>query len=248
LGTAGARFVVARQLRSSAGTFLHLKGLSIMLDPGPGTLARCAASRPRIDATKLDAVVLTHAHIDHSNDVNVLIDAMTAGGFERRGALFAPQDCLEGEGAVVLRYLRPFLERIVTLEPAREYDIGRLRFRTSVRHRHSVETYGVRFDLDGRSVGFLVDTEYFPELAQSYAGCDVLVINVVRFQPSGGKIQHLSVPEAADIIAEVKPRQAILTHFGMTMLKAKPWEVADRLTRQLGVEVKAASDGMTLDL
>ena len=34
----------------------------------------------------------------------------------------------------------------------------------------------------------------------------------------------------------------------MTMLKAHPWELAAQLTQELGVEVIAASDGMTVDL
>ena len=42
LGTAGARHVVARQIRYSAGTYLRAGGRDIMIDPGPGTLVRCA--------------------------------------------------------------------------------------------------------------------------------------------------------------------------------------------------------------
>jgi len=89
LGTAGARFVVARQLRASAGVFIKMKGSNIILDPGPGTLVRCAKSKPPIDIAALDAVILSHAHIDHTNDANILIDAMTGGGLKKRGILFA---------------------------------------------------------------------------------------------------------------------------------------------------------------
>jgi len=124
LGTAGARFVVAKQLRSSAGTYIEVEGKKIMLDPGPGTLVRCAKSKPAIDVTGLDAIILTHAHIDHSNDVNILIDAMTNGGLKKRGVLFAPGDCLEGKNEVVFRYLKDFLQEIVRLEANREYRIG----------------------------------------------------------------------------------------------------------------------------
>jgi len=52
-GTAGARFVVARQLRSSAGVYLRINGKNNILDPGPGTLVRCAKSKP-------DEVILTY--------------------------------------------------------------------------------------------------------------------------------------------------------------------------------------------
>jgi ribonuclease BN (tRNA processing enzyme) len=249
LGTAGARFVVARQLRASGGTFLHIKGQRIMLDPGPGTLVRCAKSRPKIDATALDAIILTHSHIDHSNDVNILIDAMTAGGFEKRGRLFAPAEALHGENAVILNYLRDFLQEINVLEPQCAYQTGDVSFSTSIRHRHSAETYGVKVDVGGLTVSFLADTQFFPELIESYTGSDILVINLVRYEPhESGKILHLCVEDAREILSHIRPQRAILTHFGMTMLKAKPWLVAEQLSNELGISVTAASDGMTVDL
>ncbi|HAP31749.1 MAG TPA: hypothetical protein DCQ14_01645 [Firmicutes bacterium] len=38
LGTAGARFVVSRQLRASGGIWFALGGEQILVDPGPGSL------------------------------------------------------------------------------------------------------------------------------------------------------------------------------------------------------------------
>jgi len=249
LGTAGARFVVARQLRYSAGTFLSLGGKAIMLDPGPGTLTRCAASRPKIDATKLDALILTHGHIDHSNDVNILIDAMTGGGLERRGHLFAPAECLEGPHKVLLDYLRDFPTSIVALQAESDYELDGVRFSTSARHHHPAETYGVKFHRSAGLVSFLPDTEYFDGLAESYAGSDVLVVNVVRLEPHQSvRIMHLTLEEAERVIGEVHPRRAVLTHFGMTMLRAKPHELAAAMSDRLGLEVLAARDGMTLGL
>lgn len=249
LGTAGARFVVARQLRSSAGVFISMKGKNIILDPGPGTLVRCAKSRPGIDVTKLDAIILTHAHIDHTSDVNILIDAMTSGGLRRRGILFAPKECIYGEDAVVLKYLRDFMEAIVILEENQPYGIEELRFSTSLRHQHPVETYGVNFDLDGHKISFMVDTRYFPDLIRSYTGAHLLVMNVVRYDPhESGEVMHLCVDDVRRILSEIRPGRAILTHFGMTMLKRRPWELAKKLTDELGLEVIMASDGMTVEL
>lgn len=249
LGTAGARFVVAKQLRSSAGILITMKGKHIILDPGPGALVKCAKSRPSIDATKLDAIILTHAHIDHTNDVNILIDAMTSGGLRKRGILFAPHECISGENAVVLKYLRGFLKDIIILEEDREYGLDDVMFSTSVRHQHPVETYGVNFDFHGRKISFMVDTRYFPDLIESYKDAHLLVMNVVRYNPhESGEVMHLCVDDVRQILSRIKPDKAILTHFGMTMLKAKPWELSKKLKEELHLDVIAASDGMTIEL
>ncbi len=249
LGTAGARFVVAKQLRSSGGVFISAGGRKLIMDPGPGTIVRCAASRPPIDPAELDAVILTHAHIDHSNDVNILIDAMTAGGLRKRGTLFAPAECLQGRHAVVLKYLKGFLEGIVTLKPSARYHIGELPFSTSISHLHSAETYGIKFEINGRKISFLVDTKFFPELLKSYRGSDILVINVVRDTPfENREILHLTLQDVRTLVAGIRPQKAILTHFGMMMLRARPWQTAARLAEELGINVVAASDGMTVTL
>lgn len=249
LGTAGARFVVAGQLRSSAGTYLSLRGLSLMLDPGPGTLVRCASSRPKIDVSKLDAVILSHSHIDHSNDVNILIDAMTEGGLKKRGRLFVPAEALEGENAIILKYLRDYPRQIIVLDSEREYRLGYLNFTTSPLHDHPVETYGLKFHLPDCTLSFMVDTRFFPELVDFYRGSDILVINVVRYKAHESRdVRHLNVDDAREILIQTRPRRAILTHFGMTMLKARPHLVAEILSRELGLEVMAAYDGMKVEL
>ena len=249
LGTAGARFVVLKQLRSSAGTFLSMNGQGIILDPGPGTLVRCASSRPKIEGKGIDAIILSHRHIDHSTDVNVLVELMTDGGFTKRGALFATEEALEGDDPVLLRYVRQFVERIEILKPDTEYRLGELRFRTHGRHHHTTETYGFTFSSQEGPVSFIVDTSFFPELCEWYAGSAVLVLNMVRMTPHpSDKVMHLCYDDARTLLSNIRPRLAIITHFGMTVIKAKPWEVARKLSDETGVEVIAASDGKTVNL
>ena len=249
LGTAGARYIVARQIRASGGIFLSSGNKKIILDPGPGALVRCARSKPQIDPFEIDAIILTHAHIDHSNDVNVMIDAMTEGGCKKRGVLFAPREALEGEHAVVLRYLREFLQDIITIEEEKEYCIGNVRFCTSIRHHHPAETYGIQILMPGGKISFMSDTAFFPGLVSSYANTRVLIVNVVRYKPHESReIQHLNVEDVQKLIEGIKPAEVILTHFGQTMIKAKPWVVAEELEKECGIPVKAASDGMLYDL
>jgi len=56
------------------------------------------------------------------------------------------------------------------------------------------------------------------------------------------------VPDVERIINELKPKVAILTHFGMSVWRAKPWQIAQRLSAKTGVRVIASRDGMRFDL
>lgn len=243
LGTAGARIMVARQILASGGIWLELAGQNILLDPGPGSLVQCI--RRKLDPAKLTAIILSHKHLDHSSDVNIMIEAMTGGGLRRRGVVLAPADALEND-PVILKYLRSFPERIEVLAEGGHYALGEVMLETPIRHIHPVETYGLIFQTPRHAFSYVADSRYFEKLTAVYRG-ELLIINVMRLEP-GGPFDHLSVPEAADIIRSIKPRLAVLSHFGMTMWRARPWEIAARLSQETGVRVIAARDGMKLDL
>src|SRR5512142_3006149 len=97
LGTAGARFAVSTQLRHSGGLVWSLGGVVLWVDPGPGALVRALSSRPKVDPAKVDALLLTHRHLDHVGDATAVVEAMTRGGFAPRGVLLAPPGALDEE-------------------------------------------------------------------------------------------------------------------------------------------------------
>lgn len=248
LGTAGARFVVAKQLRASGGVWIAFQGVALHLDPGPGALVRALSSRPPLDPATLSGVLLSHRHLDHSNDTNVIVEAMTQGATKVRGHLFLPGDALEDE-PVVFRYLREHLEGIHILSEGGEYTLGPLRFTTPLRHVHGVETYGFTFFFPQGVVSFITDTQFTEKLFSAYQGSDVLVVHTLRLERSDHPdLLHLSVPDVEILLRTLRPRLAILTHFGMTILRAKPWEIADRLAEKCGCAVVAAHDGLVFDL
>ncbi len=243
LGTAGARFMVSRQLAASGGLWLNLNGTEILVDPGPGSIVQ--STRRKLNAEKLNAIVLSHRHLDHAADVNIMIEAMTNGGFNRHGFLFAPADALETE-PVVFSYLKKYLEGIVVLEGERAYTTGNVTFTTSVRHIHPVETYGMVFQASRHTLAYIADTRYFDDLFRSY-NSEIIIINMVLTEPRP-PIDHLSIPDVERIIREIKPRVAILSHFGLHVWEAKPWLIAEDLSQKTGVKVIAARDGMKFDL
>ena len=240
MGTAGARFMVARQVAASGGLFLEENGTRISLDPGPGAVVQYA--RRQIDLTTLDAIVVSHRHLDHVGDVNVMLEAMTDGGFQHRGQLFCPSDALDDD-PVVLRYVRRFPREIVRLAPDTTYSVNGLSFTTSGRHRHQVETYGFRF---GARLGWVTDSEYYDGIAEQHRA-DVMVIHTVLLHCRAG-LPHMCVADVERIVREAQPKLALLTHFGTTVWHAGPAAIAADLTQRTGVEVRAATDGLSVEL
>jgi phosphoribosyl 1,2-cyclic phosphodiesterase len=245
-GTGGARFVAASQIRATGGLWLNYRDTDLFIDPGPGAVVRIHASKDHFEPGRLDGIILTHKHLDHSNDVNIMIEAMTDGGFRKRGTLFCPEDAVSVD-PVVFKYARDFVEKIEFLKEKKSYTIKDITFTTPVRHVHGVETYGLIFHLN-RTIGLISDTRFFEELPDFYR-TDYLIVNVLRTDPKGPSrvLDHLSLKEFAAIITRVKPKMAIMTHFGLTMIQGKPHILAEQLTRETGIEVVAAYDGMKLD-
>jgi ribonuclease BN (tRNA processing enzyme) len=244
LGTAGARFMVSKQLAASGGMWFNLNGTQLLIDPGPGCIVQ--TSKRKLNAEKLSAIIISHRHLDHAADTNVMVEAMTNGGFKKHGRLFLPADALEPE-SVIFSYLKNYIEGITLLEATKTYEIGNISFKTSVRHIHPVETYGMVFTSNGQTIGYLTDTLYFEGLANSYTGSDLLIVNMVLTEPRP-PIEHLSVPDVERIILEIKPKTAVLSHFGMRVWQAKPWLIAEAMSEKTGVRVIAARDGMKFDL
>ena len=242
--------MIISQLLASGGLWFNFDGTQILMDPGPGCIVQ--VTRRKLNPQELSAIIVSHRHLDHSADVNVMTEAMTEGGFHKRGILFAPGDAIETE-PIIHNYLKNSLEHIEILEAGKTYSIGNISFTTPVRHVHLVENYGMIFKTKKHTIAYITDTRYFEELGSYYKG-DLLMLNLTFLKPRttpdrpGAPLDHLSMPDAERLIREIKPKTAILTHFGMGMWRAKPALVAEELTQKTGIKVIAATDGLVYDL
>jgi phosphoribosyl 1,2-cyclic phosphodiesterase len=248
LGTAGARFVVSTQLRHSGGLVWTLAGTTIWVDPGPGALVRALASRPKVDPARTDVLVVTHRHLDHAGDATAVVEAMTKGGFGRRGALLAPRDALEVE-PVVFRYAQGFVARRAFLAEGSRHELAPgVLLETPLAHDHGVETYGYRLSAPGLSAGHVVDTYWLDALVEAYAGVDLLVVNTTRERGRDRRYLHLGADDAEALVGAIRPRLAVLTHLGMQLARGRPDLVALGISERTGVPTVAARDGWLLGL
>ncbi len=235
--------MVSRQLAASGGMWLNLHGTEILVDPGPGCIVQ--STKRKLNGEKLSAIIVSHRHLDHSADVNIMVEAMTNGGFNPHGRLYAPADALEPE-SIIFSYLKQYIEGIDILEEGKSYAINNISFTTPVRHEHPVETYGMLFKTPAHTFAYIADSNYFESLHEYYPG-ELILINVVLTEPRP-PIQHLSIPDAERLVREIKPKVAILNHFGMHVWQQKPWKIAEVMSEKTGVRVIAARDGMKFDL
>ena len=245
LGTSGGRFVLIRQIRKSGGIWFNFDNTNFLIDPGPGSLINSLNSKPKLNPRDLDGIILTHRHLDHSNDVNLMIEAMTNGGWDKKGIIFAPSDALYDD-PVILEHFRNHVDKIEILKEKGTYKIGNIRFETPVKHIHGVEAFGLNIYHKNYKISLITDTKYFENIESFYEG-DIIIIHLVMFI---GKdhILHLDYKDVKKILSINKPKLCILTHFGLTMIKANPNKVAKKLKKETGVNVIAAHDGLTIDL
>ena len=248
LGTAGARFVVSTQARHSGGLIWTIGGFRMWVDPGPGALVRALSARPKVDPAKVDALLVSHRHLDHAGDATAVVEAMTGGGFKPRGTLYAPSDAVDEE-AVVFAYAQRFVSRLERLTAGGRYALAPgVVLETPLAHDHGVETYGYRLSFGGFTAAHVIDTFWMDELAQAYAGVDLLLVNTTRMKGGDRRMLHLGADDAERLVAAVRPRLAVLTHFGMQLVRAGPDRVALDISQRTGVPVIAARDRMSLPL
>lgn len=248
LGTAGTRFNVINQTRASGGMIVSLNGVNVAIDPGPGALVAMCSRRPFVDPNRIQAILLTHRHIDHSGDVNVVAEAMTGGGRRPGGIIALPSDALEDE-PVIYRYLRNKIGLIHTWREGELLRLAGIEVAPLKLKHHGVECYGFRFhdpsdpDWDW---GIVSDTTLTSEIAPFFRGCRTMVVNATLLEKVE-RIEHLSIPDVSNLIESIAPERLFMTHLGTRILENSPERIALSLSRN-GTTVTAAYDGMVINL
>ncbi len=244
LGTGGGRINLIKQIRATGG--IHISGSkTIHIDPGPGALVRMC--NLRIDPLKTDILIVTHSHIDHIGDAGVLIEGMSHYALKKKGTLIASEDSIEGKTGSqhISRFHLSKAEAVVTARPGEtfEFEGGKFTFTKAI--HDEFPAFGFVLEMDGKKIGYTGDTEYFPEMPEEYAGCDLLIVNVMKPFPdqySG----HLTAEDASKLLGRVQPKLAVITHMGLKMLRYPSEKRAKEVEEETGVKVIAATDGLEI--
>lgn len=246
LGTAGDSTVVGRQLRASGGIIFQLEGLQFHVDPGPGALLK--AKEYGVNPHQTTVILVSHHHINHCSDLNVIVEAMTHGGIEHRGLLIASKSVLqptEDSHPLLTNHHRSLVEKIIPVEKSHKIGLESVEIHTLAADHTDPSAVGFKFICPRFTVSYPGDTTYSDQLVEQLQGSDILILNV-PFPGNTGRNKHLDVDAAITILSKVRPPLAILTHFGWELLKADPLSQAREIQRLTGVPTIAATDGLSV--
>lgn len=246
LGTAGSSAVVSKQLRSSGGIILKVEDLQFHIDPGPGALQKAQEFGVQIQHNT--AVLVSHNHINHCNDLNAVVDAMTHSGIEYRGIVLGSKSALTSSDEhhpFLTKYHQKLVEKIIPLEKNHKIGIELVEINALPAEHTDKSAIGFKFFCPKFTLSYTGDTIVTTELLESLSGSDILVLNV-PYPGDKGAYLNLDTESAIKIISQVRPRLAIITHFGLEMLKADPLQEAREIQRITGIQTIAASDGLAI--
>ncbi|MFZ9938367.1 MAG: MBL fold metallo-hydrolase [Luteolibacter sp.] len=199
-----------QRLRSAA--LVRLGGHTLLIDSGPDLRAQALREGLR----EIDAVLYTHAHLDHVAG----FDELRAFCWHREDGLpmHATRECMNtllqmfgwafSEENVYKGYVKPD-PRII--DGPFHYD--QLKITPLPVDHAAVPTIGYRFDHPGaRSIAYLPDVKHIPgDTMWHLKEIDILIIDALRPQPHP---THFSIGEALAAIQECRPGEAWLTHLG----------------------------------
>ena len=246
LGTAGGGSVTSRQLRASGGILLKVDDFQFHLDPGPGSLTQAKEYSVTLRANT--AILVSHNHLNHCNDMYAVIEAMTLSGLDKRGVLVTNKTIVEGlkeQRPYLTKYHKDLLEKVITLDKGQKVAIELVEIHALSVEHSDPNAIGFKLFCPRFTLSYTSDTKYSKELVEEMRGSDILILNVVFPSDQANKF-NLDTESAIKIIEKVKPRLAVITHFGFEMLKADPLVEAREIQKQTGVQTIAAKDGLVI--
>lgn len=223
--------------RTRPSAFLEIGGQRILIDAGPDLRSQML----RFGMTALDALILTHAHHDHTAG----IDDLRAVWYkmERPLPFFLSQETC---GELLQRFAYLF-------EPGPESALGKgfIRLRVFDQKQGEVEQDGISFgyttyqqgrmSVNGLRFGrlaYVSDIHTFPfEIIKWLEGVDILILSALRMTPS---LLHFSIDQALDFSRLVGAKKVWLTHVSHELDHEKT-------NAYLPPEVQLAYDGLSLE-
>jgi ribonuclease BN (tRNA processing enzyme) len=232
---------------SPAGLLVQAAGKNLLLDIGPGTLSRLEGTGITYD--KLDALLLSHLHPDHSLDLATLLQAFNyAPGAERTNS-FSIYGCW-GTQAFLQNLFILYPELVpagyeISVHQAYRDDfmIGSLNIQTAPTG-HTSQSIAFRVEDGQRALVYSGDASRHGELSDLARLADLLVCEC-SFPDTWDTLDHLNAEDVGVLAAQANVKSLVLTHLYPQALAV---DVLAQVRSHYHGELRMAVDGMHLVL
>lgn len=222
-----------KRLRSSV--MIEADGQCLVIDAGPDFRQQMLAHGVR----HLNGIILTHEHVDHIfglDDIRAFnwVQKQATDIYAEERVQIAIRRIFD---YVFSSYKYPGIPQMhLHLIENKPFKIGNVEILPVRGFHYKLPVFGFRFD----KLAYVTDVNRFegPEL-DKLRGLDVLVLNALRKEDH---ISHFSLPQALNVIAELKPKKAFLTHLSHQM------GFHDEVQAELPENVFLAWDGLTVEV
>ena len=222
-----------KRLRSSL--LIEINGLKLVIDAGPDFRQQMLRTKLR----QLNAILLTHEHTDHLFGLDDIRSFNWVQGHPTN--IYAEARVQEAIrrvfNYVFARYKYPGIPQMnLHLVENKSFTIEGVEIIPIRGLHYKLPVFGYRVG----KMAYLTDVNFVEgSEKKKMLGLDVLVINALRKEKH---ISHYNLEEALQLIREVKPRKAYLTHISHLMGK-----YAD-VSQELPSNVFFAYDGLRLEI
>lgn len=192
----------------TSGYLIQTDETNLLLECGSGVLSKLYDF---IDPNELDAVVVTHEHMDHCADLMCLyyhVMIQTKLGKRTKPLnVFMPRymkmlDKYRDEDHLNLYYF----------DETSHYEFMDVEFSFS-KNIHPVEAYAVCMETESKKVSFTGDTELYEGLIDFSSESDVLIAECSLYETGESDVKgHMSAYEAADLAKMSHSKELLLTH------------------------------------
>jgi ribonuclease BN (tRNA processing enzyme) len=203
----------------ASGYLLEFGGKTVLMDAGPGVFMKLAET---MDPGLLDAVIVSHTHIDHSADILALFAYMAYGPsgpipipiYAPKGSREHIAACARAGEDHVFHQVLDFREQ----EPGEVAWIGDARV-TFGRAIHPVPALATRLDVGDVSLVYSGDTGPGGDLANLANGASMLLCEASLQGARGPRTfaHHLTAIDAGELATWAGVERLVLTHIPARM-------------------------------
>lgn len=203
-----------------SGYLLEHEGYRVLVDCGSGVIMSYLDRCGGVDAPPIDAIVISHVHMDHVADLVPLVYGIAYGPLSAwTPTLFLPPGARERLQRMVSMWDGPsdFFESscdVQQYQPGRPFSCGPFRI-SSCHVPHFVDSYALRCEAAGVVIGYSADLGPSDAVAEFFRDVDLLVCEATLdddHDESAAMRGHLSGGEAGDLAQRAKVGQLALTH------------------------------------